>query len=125
MSSRETGPDVRGTIQSILGTPVLGARATQEEIVQALAKAAAAVADAHDEVAHWRAAFGIIQTEMVMLASVLLKQRGKGRKLVVKSEDFKRIAETMQLVSTNPEPGVRVYELHKVRPKDAGKVLLQ
>ena len=109
MRNKDSGPDVRGTVEHLIGR-IPGSRATQGDIMQALTQAAAAVADAQAERDHWRAVAGIAQTEMVMLASVILKS-DRGR-IVVKSEDFQAISNRgLELHTSNPDPGVRVYEL--------------
>lgn len=112
------GPNIQGAVESLLQRKLPGSRATMQDIELALTEAAAAVLAATEERDHWRANFGIVQTEMVMLASVLLKRLGKDGKLVVNADEFRRVAETHQLVTSNPEPGIRIYQLQE-KPKGA------
>jgi hypothetical protein len=105
--------DIDATIKQLIGAPIPGAKATLADIRHALSTAAAAVADAQAERDHFRAAFGITQTEMVMLASVLLKRLGKDGKLMVRSTEFEKVSQTHELCVENPEPGVRLYTLRR------------
>ena len=129
MADNGKTPDIRAALHDILGDKIgkaaFSEHATPADVSNALAQAAAAVADAHAERDHWRAAYGIVQTEMVMLASVILASRGKDGKLTVSAEAFKRLSPNMQLHVGNPEPGVRVYEMRKMAKKSDAKVVLQ
>ena len=109
----ERGPDVRGTVAALLGRRIPGAQATVEEVQESLAFAAAAVADAHAERDQMRAIYGLLQKEMVVLATIMAKQT-PDRRLVVRYSEYEAIANTHQLRVSNTEDGVRIYSLERV-----------
>lgn len=113
MTRDKPGPDTREVLNSLLGRSPAAQLDTLEQVQIALAQAAAAVQDAHDERDHWRKKFGTVQTEMVMLASVLLKRMGRDGKISVKAAEFKEMANQYELVTENPQPGIRMYALRR------------
>lgn len=112
--------------REVLGHLLGNDQIMQAKIADALTQAAAAVQDAHDERDHWRKMYGMVQQEVLVMASVLLKQKGGvGRKLVIRLSEFQQIAPDMQLHVEVPGNGVRVYSLRRMERKDDAKVVLQ
>ena len=105
--ARNDGPDIRPARNEILRQSL-----RMQDIERSLTEAAAAVLEAHEERDHWRKAFAHIQSEMDVFAKVMMHKRGL-RRVVITEAEFKRVPESLQLMFSNPEPGVRVYELRE------------
>jgi hypothetical protein len=111
--ARNNGPDIRPARNEILRQSL-----RMQDIERSLTEAAAAVLDAKQEVEHWRKAFAHIQAEMDVIMKVMMHKRGL-RRVVISEAEFKRVPESLQLMFSNPEPGIRVYELREGATKPA------
>lgn len=110
--------DPREKAREILG--IGNARATQQDIEIALAKASVAVLDAQEEVVHWRSAFGVVQNEMKFLLATFMRKGCKAgsRKLIVSLADLRDLDASWEVHVGSPEDGVRTYELRRRRGKE-------
>ena len=100
-------------------------RATDEEIKLALMKANAAILDAEAERDHWRNSFGLVQAELRVFIGIMLK-RNHAKRMTISAEEAQALKRSQELYVSNPEPGVRCYELRegKEAPMPASDFIL-
>jgi hypothetical protein len=89
---------------------VLGEQIRQAEIEDALTQAAAAVLDAHAERDHWRKAYAKVSVELRAVVGVVMHGK-RTRRMVITEREFNAIDKNLRIAISNPEPGIRVYEI--------------
>lgn len=87
-------------------------RATEQDIVQALSIANAAVLQAERERDHWRRAAGLLKLELRCVLGVWMK-RSKKTRIQITDKEFNELDRNKKLYVGNPDPGVRRYEMRE------------
>src|SRR5471032_657394 len=90
---------------------LLGEQIITAEIEDALTQAAAAVLDAQVERDHWRKAYAKVSVELRAVVGVVMHARHT-RRMVITEREFNAIDKNLRIAISNPEPGIRVYEIH-------------
>lgn len=90
---------------------VLGEQIMMANVEDALTQAAAAVIDAHAERDHWRKAYAKVSTELRAVVGVVMHKKHT-RRMVITEREFNQIDKNLRIAISNPQPGIRVYEIH-------------
>lgn len=90
---------------------LLGEQIHRAEVEDALTQAAAAVLDAHEERDHWRKAYAKVSVELRAVVGVVMHAKHT-RRMVITEREFNQIDKGLRIAISNPEPGIRVYEIH-------------
>jgi hypothetical protein len=96
----------RERLQGLLGEQIRNA-----EVEEALRQAAVAVLEAHEERDYWRRGYAKVSVELRAVVGVVMHARHT-RRMVITEREFNQIDKGLRIAISNPEPGIRVYEIH-------------
>lgn len=90
---------------------LLGDQIMHAKIEDALTQAAAAVMDAQAERDHWRKAYAKVSVELRAVLGVVMRRKAV-RRMTITEREFNQVDKNLRIAISNPEPGIRVYEIH-------------